>query len=111
LQREHVPLDGLLNTAVEANREAIARKNIGLRVDLPPTPCVLGVDPARFVQVVSNLLHNATKFTEPGGSIRISARVERSNDGKPELRLSAIDTGSGISAELLPRVFEAHGKP
>ena len=53
-----------------------------------------------------NLLHNATKFTEPGGSIRVAAHVSGSDNNKMELRLSVIDSGIGISAELLPHIFE-----
>jgi len=97
----------LVNSAIEANRAAIAAKQIELSVDLPPTLCVLDVDPTRFIQVISNLLHNATKFTEPGGSIRVSAHVGGSDGSKlMELSLSVIDSGIGISAELLPHIFE-----
>src|SRR5215204_2773573 len=55
------------------------------------------VDPTRFIQVLSNLLQNATKVTEPGGSIRVSAHVGGSNRGRRrELSLSVIDRGIGI---------------
>ena len=68
---------------------------------------MLDVDPTRFIQVISNLIHNATKFTEPGGSIRISAHVGASDGSKlMELYLSVSDSGIGISAELLPHIFE-----
>ncbi len=107
LQPEPTPLDMLVNSAIEVNRAAIAAKQIELSVDLPTVLCVLDADPTRFIQVISNLLHNATKFTEPGGSIRVSAHVGGSDGGKlMELSLSVIDSGIGISAELLPHVFE-----
>ncbi len=106
LRPEPTPLDTLVNSAIEANRGAIAAKQIELSVALPPTLCVLDVDPTRFIQVISNLLHNATKFTEARGSIRISAHVGGSDESKTELRLSVIDSGIGISAELLPHIFE-----
>ena len=107
LQPEPTPLNMLVNSAIEANRAAIAAKQIELSVDLPKTPCVLDVDPTRFIQVISNLLHNATKFTEPGGSLRVSAHVGGSDGGKRmDLSLSVIDSGIGMSAELLPRIFE-----
>ena len=104
---EPTPLDTLVNSAIEANRAAIAAKQIELSVDLPQTLLLLDVDPTRFIQVISNLLHNATKFTEPGGSIRVSAHFNRSAGGEPsELILSVVDSGIGISAELLPHIFE-----
>ena len=107
LQSEPTPLNTLVNSAIEANRAAIAAKQIELSVDLPPTLCVLDVDPTRFIQVISNLLHNATKFTAPRGSIRVSAHIGGESGGKlTELRLSVIDSGIGIAAELLPHIFE-----
>ena len=107
LQPEPTPLDMLVNGAIEANRAAIAAKQIELKVDLPATLCVLDVDPTRFIQVISNLLHNATKFTQPGGSIRVCAHVGGADASKPmELSLWVIDSGIGMSAELLPHIFK-----
>jgi signal transduction histidine kinase/ActR/RegA family two-component response regulator len=107
LHREPTPLSSLVNSAIDANRAAIKAKRIELSVDLPQSPCVLDVDPTRFVQVLSNLLHNATKFTEPGGAIHVSGRVRASHgDAPPELALSVSDSGIGIAREFLPRVFD-----
>ena len=108
LQREPTPLSSLLTHAIDANRAAITAKQIQLKVDVPETLCVLDVDPTRFVQVINNLLHNATKFTDSGGSIHVSARAGN-QDGtasSPELALSVIDSGIGIPADFLPRVFD-----
>jgi signal transduction histidine kinase/ActR/RegA family two-component response regulator len=107
LRREPTPLTSIVNSAVDANRAAIESKNIRLELDLPDTVLVVNVDPTRFVQVVSNLLHNAMKFTEPGGSIRVSARTRAPQEAEaPMVQLSVRDTGIGISAALLPQVFE-----
>ncbi len=106
LRPEPTPLNTMVSSAIEANRPAMAAKQIELSVDLPSTLCVLDVDPTRVIQVISNLLHNATKFTEPGGSIRVAAHVGGSDNNKMELRLSVLDSGIGISAELLPNIFE-----
>jgi len=107
LQLESTPLNMLVNSAIEGHVAAMAVKQIKLSLDLPPTLCVLDVDPTRFIQVISNLLHNSTKFTEPGGSIRVAAHVGGSGGGKlTELSLSVIDSGIGISAELLPHIFK-----
>jgi predicted ATPase/signal transduction histidine kinase/ActR/RegA family two-component response regulator len=107
LHQEPTPLSSLVNSAIEANRAAITAKKIELGVDLPQSLCVLDVDPTRFVQVLSNLLHNATKFTEPGGAIHVSGRVSESHgDAPPQLALSVSDSGIGIPREFLPRVFD-----
>ena len=70
-------------------------------------PCVLDVDPTRFVQILSNLLHNATKFTNDAGWC---ASPQRSRSPRAMLdrpcRFSVADSGVGISPELLPRVFD-----
>ena len=104
LRRDPTPLTTLVNSAIEANRAAIAAKRLDLRVALPDALCVLDVDPTRFVQVISNLLHNATKFTDAGGAITVRAHVA-SDDGGPTLTLSVADSGIGISREFLPHVF------
>ena len=104
LQRELTGVTTLVHSAVEANRAAIDAKGLQLTVDVPDSVCVLDVDPTRFVQVVSNLLHNAAKFTETGGTISVTARCS----GGPvrELWLAVRDSGIGIPAELQPRVFD-----
>ena len=110
LQPEPTPLHRLVNSAVEANRAAMTTKGIRLTVSLPEPPCALDVDPTRFVQVISNLLNNATKFTGHGGSIGITARLSApagaSGSSAQELALSVTDTGIGIPAELQPRIFD-----
>ena len=75
LQREPTLLASLVHSAVETNRAALDAKRIELSVDLPKGPCVIDVDPTRFVQILSNLLHNAAKFTNDGGSVSITAKI------------------------------------
>ena len=107
LQRQPAPLATLVNTAVEANRVAIHARRLSLNVDLPHEPVILDVDPTRFVQVVSNLLHNAVKFTDPGGQIRIDAELKPPAEGADgELSVTVTDSGIGITREMLPRVFD-----
>jgi PAS domain S-box-containing protein len=105
LQRHPTPLKDLVNGAIEATRSAIDAAGLTLSVNLPATACILEVDPARFVQVLSNLLNNTTKFTDRGGHVEVSASV----DGTvvpPLLTLVVRDSGVGIAASTLPRVFD-----
>ena len=106
LRRRSTSVADLVNGAVEANRSVIEAAGIQLTVRLPEQPPLLLVDPTRFVQVLSNLLHNAAKFTDTGGGIVVSCDVVGSGAGAEELVLSVSDTGIGISSEMLPRVFD-----
>jgi CheY-like chemotaxis protein len=105
LQRQPASLTDLVNGAVDANRAAIDSAGLTLTISLPETPCILDVDPTRFTQVLSNVLNNATKFTDPGGTITIAATV--ANDVSPPLlSISIADSGAGIAPSTLPHVFE-----
>jgi PAS domain S-box-containing protein len=105
LQRTPTAIAELVHAAVEANRAALDAAGLRLDVDLPVDPCFLDVDPTRFVQVLSNILHNASKFTEAGGRIELRAHVEPPAV-EPMLEIAICDTGAGIAPEMLPRVFD-----
>jgi CheY-like chemotaxis protein len=105
LQRRPTALSELVNDAIEANRDALVAGGIALTVELPNTPTLVDVDPTRFVQILFNVLHNATKFTR-AGRIRVTASVEAAGERDQEVRIVIADSGAGISADLLPRVFE-----
>ena len=66
----------LVATAVEANRSALTAAGLALDIALPDEPVLVDVDATRAVQVVSNVLHNAVKFTDAGGRIGITAARE-----------------------------------
>jgi two-component system CheB/CheR fusion protein len=96
-----VPLQPLLEEAMDAWRDAAARKQIALFSVLPPVPVEVEVDPGRITQVIGNLLGNAVKFTPAGGQVTLQANVE------PQHFVVRIrDTGRGIGPELQPRIFE-----
>ena len=101
LQREPTPLPALVSQAVETVRPLIARKGQRLHVELPPEPVVLDVDGARLVQVLTNLLDNASRHTPRGGMIAIGAVVRGEH-----VQLRVRDSGDGIDPRELPRVFE-----
>jgi len=78
----------------------IERKNLTLQTDIPDTLHVFA-DPAGAQRVLSNLIHNAIKFTPSGGSITLRARAV-----DEMIEIQTQDTGIGIPAEALPRIFE-----
>jgi CheY-like chemotaxis protein len=90
-----------LERAIQSIRPSIARRGHALSVDLPLVPIRLKADPTRLEQIFGNLLNNAVKYTPPGGRIEVSAREEGS-----EAVLTVRDTGLGLSAEMLSKVFE-----
>jgi signal transduction histidine kinase len=93
----------LLGEALEMFREQAERKSIRLMVQAPSDSCVLECDQGRILQVLSNLIGNALKFTPAGGSVTLSV-VGRGE----EIEFAVSDTGSGISPSELSRVFEAY---
>jgi signal transduction histidine kinase/Na+/proline symporter len=91
----------VLNSAVNAFRPAMAKKQLDVAVALAPDLPLLQADPDRVIQILSNLLSNALKFTPEGGCIRVRAY--------PEGRMvvtEVSDTGVGIPPEDLPHMFE-----
>jgi signal transduction histidine kinase len=97
----------VVRAAVEAQRAGAAEKEVVLEAEVADVGEVV-VDPERMEQVVSNLLLNAVKFTPPKGRVRLTmARVKGLKGAKMagvEIRVE--DTGRGMSAEFLPRLFE-----
>jgi PAS domain S-box-containing protein len=106
LKREAVPLATLVSGAVDANRDAIEAARLSISVGLDNTHLVLNVDPTRFLQILSNIIHNATKFTPPGGRITVHAAIEPSQTATVMLCIRIADTGIGIAEAMLPRIFE-----
>jgi two-component system, OmpR family, phosphate regulon sensor histidine kinase PhoR len=91
----------LLTRAVERLRPQVERAGLVLRVEVPPDLPPVRVDRGRIEQVLINLVHNAVKFTPEGGEIVASAEL-----AEGMLQVSVRDTGVGITAEELPRIFE-----
>jgi len=103
VQHRLEPLDpqDLLTRAAERLRPQTERARLNLVIDVPAgLPPVLA-DRSRIEQVILNLVHNAIKFTNAGGTITVSAHV----DGEM-LVIEVVDTGAGIPQEELGRLFE-----
>jgi PAS domain S-box-containing protein len=101
LCREPVALADAVSRAVETTRAQIDAAHQTLTVALPSEPIWLDADPVRLAQILGNLLANAVKYTPSNGSIHLSAHAEAAT-----VAIHVRDTGPGIPAELLPRIFE-----
>ncbi len=96
-----VALAGVVDQAVSASRPTMDTRLQHFRLQLPSQPIVLEVDPIRLVQILCNLLDNASKYTPDGGEISLTANIE---EEKVVIRIA--DNGIGISTEALGSVFE-----
>ena len=101
LHKRAVGLAEIVTRATESAEHLVAERMHLLTISVPREPVILDADPVRLEQVLTNLLVNAAKFTDPGGHIRLSAVEEA---GQIVLRVR--DDGRGIAPDLLPHVFD-----
>ncbi len=101
LARVPLSLNLALQTVVDGLAPTAAQRNQQLTLVVPPADIRVFADPARLQQMLLNLLNNAVKYTPAGGEIWVSASVEL---GMAVVRVE--DTGIGIAAEMLPKIFE-----
>lgn len=101
LRKREAELSQVLQEAVESSRPLIDRHGHQLTLSLPDGPVHLEADVIRLVQVFTNLLNNATKYTPQGGHISLAAELAGS-----ELRVRVRDTGIGVAPDQLPRLFD-----
>jgi CheY-like chemotaxis protein len=102
LSVEEVDAHSLLQNALEICQADIDKKHLVLRTEFAAEKVSLAADPARLQQIFWNLIKNAVKFTPEGG--RLEIRTENSNG---QLRVEVADSGMGIDAETLPKIFNA----
>jgi PAS domain S-box-containing protein len=101
IHKERVDLETVVASALDTCETAIRRSHQQLTVALPTEPVHVYADRVRLAQVLSNLLGNASKYTDPGGSISLAVEVE---GGEVQIRVK--DTGVGIPEHMLHRVFD-----
>jgi PAS domain S-box-containing protein len=101
LRKEPVDLATIIQGAIEAARPEIDRHGHHLIVTMPAEPLWGECDVVRIAQVLSNLLHNAAKYTPRRGTIRVETERQ-----EKEAIVRVRDTGVGIPADKLPRLFE-----
>jgi PAS domain S-box-containing protein len=100
LRKEPVDPADIVARGVEIASPLLEQQRHVLEVDVP-RGFTIEADPGRLAQVVANLLTNAAKYTEPGGRVSVTARPEGN-----EIALRVRDTGFGIDARMLPRIFD-----
>ncbi|MBV6520431.1 MAG: Adaptive-response sensory-kinase SasA [Gemmatimonadaceae bacterium] len=93
----------LVERVLDMHREAAESSGIAIRVDVEDDLPFLDVDGTRIIQVLANLVGNAIKFTERGGSVTIVARLHGSM-----VEVAVTDTGIGIPGEDLPHIFDRY---
>jgi CheY-like chemotaxis protein/two-component sensor histidine kinase len=101
LRKEHVEIAAIVQRALEMSRPLIEQRRNELSIDVPESGLTVDGDPARLAQVMSNLVTNAAKYSDPGK--RISIRAERVGD---LVRICVEDQGIGIEPSFLDRVFD-----
>jgi PAS domain S-box-containing protein len=95
----------LLENSLVMVKEKGLKHGIALNLDVHNAPPTIRADQRKFKQILYNLLSNAVKFTPDGGNVRLSARM--TNGGQPpQLEVSVSDTGIGIAADHLERIFD-----
>ncbi len=100
LRREPIDLGLVMQDAVEAVQERLHAAGHRLQVQLPPAPVMLDADPTRLIQVITNLLNNAIKYTPDSGELSLRAEVLGG-----EACVTVRDSGIGIAPENLDKVF------
>ena len=103
LSFEIVDAHVLLRNALEICQSEIEQKKLELQTEFAAEKVYLRADPARLQQIFWNLIKNAVKFTPNGGKLCIRT----SNDGDGQFHVEVEDSGCGIDAEVLPRIFHA----
>ncbi len=100
LHRERVELGELVRRTLDDRRPRFEAAGIRLEASIGPGSCWVDADPARLVQIASNVLDNAEKFTPRGGTVVVTV------EARGQVALRVRDTGAGIEPELLAGAFE-----
>lgn len=101
LRLETVDLAAVIASALHATRPLIEQYNHKLKVQLPSQPLYIKGDATRLTQLLSNLLSNAAKYTEPGGVIELMATQLAG-----QIKICVRDTGVGITPDLMACIFD-----
>lgn len=103
LRMEQCDLASIVRQTAEDYRQTLADSGITMKLDISDSPLILSGDPTRLAQVVGNLLHNSAKFTPRGGVVEICCIPDSLHR---DAIVSVTDTGAGLEASVLSRLFE-----
>ena len=101
LRMQPTDLASIIETAVETARPVLDAKRHELSLEMRDEHMRFDADPLRMAQILSNLLTNAAKYTDPNGHIRLTAACDAE-----EVIIGVADTGIGLSADAMPKIFE-----
>jgi PAS domain S-box-containing protein len=101
LEKEELDLNVIVSAAVEQVRPLIDARRHSLTLQLSGQPAHVIGDRTRLVQVISNILNNAAKYTAPGGSVLLAVTVDETR-----VFITVRDNGVGITPEVLPYIFD-----
>jgi len=101
LEMKRLAVHELVDHAIEMTQSLIDKKGHAVHVHHAPDALHIEADPVRFKQVLGNLLHNAVRYTPPGGQIDVEIAREAN-----EVVIRVRDNGMGIAPDILPRVFD-----
>ena len=101
LRKQATELSAVVDAAIETARPTLDAKRHRLSIDICQGQTYFSADPMRIAQVLSNLLTNAAKYTDPEGVIRLVARR-----GSDSVTIDVIDNGIGIAEDAIPRIFQ-----
>ena len=101
LKRERLQIRAIVDQAMEASQPLVEAGGHTLTVKVPDEPVWVDGDLTRLAQIVTNMLNNAAKYTARHGAIALSVDVEHG-----QVVLSVADNGTGISADMLPKIFD-----
>lgn len=99
--REDTDLNDAVDAAMESCAGLIGEKSINVSLDRPDSPVFVHADRTRLSQIVTNLLNNAAKYTQAGGSIHIGTALERG-----EAKVTITDNGIGIDPAMMSHIFD-----
>jgi PAS domain S-box-containing protein len=107
IRRQPVRLDEVVGNAIEAANPYVTQRRLKLDVTRPDVPVIVDGDKVRLTQVLLNLLTNAAKFTPQAGTVSVIIESAVGADG-PRARVTVTDTGRGIEADLLEKIFDPY---
>jgi signal transduction histidine kinase/ActR/RegA family two-component response regulator len=101
LEHERTEMNEWARAVLETMRPAWEKKNLQVNFVPATRPVELEIDPTRLAQVLTNLLNNAIKFSDPGGRIDVALTAD-----KKQVRIAVTDAGAGLDREEIDRIFE-----